>query len=176
MVAGFFGIISKANGLWVQSFLPIMEKFHNLTNDFARGLVADTVDSIKSKSHLMGKIAYSILAGVIGTVLIVLFLTTFLHSHETVKFIPWIIAFNTAITGYSLLNKTRHHFKYKQITSIGAGTLNVIITYVTLNFLFFYSEGEYLFSRLDLMIYLIIGIICSEFGAILAIKYFNLKK
>jgi hypothetical protein len=153
-----------------------MEKIHNLTNDFARGLVADTVDSIRSKSHLLGKATYSILAGVIGTVLIVLFLTTFLHSHETVKFIPWIIAFNTAVTGYSLLNKTRHHFKYKQIASIGAGTLNVIITYGILTLLFFYSEGEYPFNSLDLIIYLIIGIVCSELGAILAIKYFKLTK
>jgi hypothetical protein len=153
-----------------------MEKIHNLTNDFARGLVAGTVDSIRSKSNLLGKVAYSILAGALGTVLIVLFLTTFLRSHETVKFIPWIIAFDTAVTGYSLLNKTRNHFKYKQISSIGAGTLNVIITYTTLRILFFHSEGEYLLGMWDLIVYLIIGVICSELGALLAIKYFSLKK
>jgi len=153
-----------------------MEKLHNLTNDFARGLVAGAVDSIRSKSHLLGKVAYSILSGVLGTIFIVWFLTTFLNSHETVKFMPWIIAFNTAVTGYALLNKTRHHFKYKQISSIGAGTLNVILTYTALNFLFFYSEGEYLVGRWDLIFYLIIGIICSELGALLAIKYFKLKK
>jgi hypothetical protein len=152
-----------------------MEKIHNLTNDYARGLVAGTVDSIRSKSHLLGKVAYSILAGALGTILIVLFLTTFLNSHETVKFIPWIIAFNTAVTGYSLLNKTRHHFKHKQISSIGAGILNVIISYTALNFLFFYSEGEYLLGMRDLILYLIIGIICSALGALLAIKYLNLK-
>jgi hypothetical protein len=152
-----------------------MEKIHNLTHDFTKGLVAGTVDSIRSKSHLLGKIAYSILSGVSGTVFIVWFLTIFLNSHETVKFIPWLIAFNTAVTGYSLLNKTRNHFKHKQIYSIGAGTLNVIMTYTALNFLFFYSEGEYLVGRWDLIFYFIIGIICSELGALLAIKYFKLK-
>jgi membrane associated rhomboid family serine protease len=153
-----------------------MEKIHNLTYDFTRGSVADTVDSIKRKSRLLGKVAYSILVGVLGTILIVWFLTTFLHSHETVKFLPWIIAFNTAVTGYSLINKTRNHFKYKQTTSIVAGVLNVIITHTTLNFLFFYAEGEFLVGRWDLVLYLIIGIICSELGALLAIKYFDLKK
>jgi hypothetical protein len=152
-----------------------MEKIHNLTNVFARGFLAGTVESIKSKSRLLGNVAYSILAGVLGTILIVLFLTTFLHSYETVKFIPWIIAFNTAVTGYSLLNKTRHHFRHKQISSVGAGTLNVIVTYTALNFLFFYSDGEYLIGRWDLIFYLIIGIICSELGALLAIRYFKLK-
>ncbi len=153
-----------------------MEKIHNLTYDFTRGSVTDTVDLIKRKSHLLGKVAYSIFVGVLGTIFIVWFLTTFLHSHETVKFIPWIMAFNTAVTGYSLLNKTRNHFIHKQIISTVAGALNVIIAYTTLNFLFFYAEGEFLLGRWDLILYLIIGIVCSGLGALLAIKYFDLKK
>ena len=110
-----------------------------------------------------------------GTILISLFLNTFLHVFEAVRFIPWIMAFTTAITGYSLLDKTRDQLKHKHISSISAGIINVIITYVVLTFLFVYMEGEFLFGLWDLIIFLIVGIVCSELGALLAIKYFKLK-
>jgi hypothetical protein len=125
--------------------------------------------------YLWSKFAYSIFAGVMGTILISLFLNTFLHVFEAVRFIPWIMAFTTAITGYSLLDKTRDQLKHKHISSIGAGIINVIITYVVLTFLFVYMEGGFLFGLWDLIIFLIVGIVCSELGALLAIKYFKLK-
>ena len=125
--------------------------------------------------YLWGKFTYSIFAGVMGTILISLFLNTFLHVFEAVRFIPWIMAFTTAITGYSLLDKTRDQLKHKHISSISAGIINVIITYVVLTFLFVYMEGEFLFGLWDLIIFLIVGIVCSELGALLAIKYFKLK-
>ncbi len=126
--------------------------------------------------YLLRKFTYSILAGVIGTILIFLFLNTFLHVFEAVRFIPWIIAFNTAITGYSLLDKTRDQLKHKHISSMSAGILNVIITYAVFTSLFIYLVGESLFSPWDLVLFLVIGIVCSELGALLAIRYFKLKK
>ncbi len=133
-------------------------------------------DFVRNRLHLSGKFAYSIFAGVFGTILITLFLTTFLYHDEIVRIIPWLIGLNTAITGYSLLDKTRNLLKHKQAFCISAGVVNVIITYGILTLLFFYSEGEYPFNSLDFMLYLIIGIVCSELGAILAIKYFKLTK
>jgi len=153
-----------------------MEKIHNLTHDFSKDLVTGAVNSIRSKSRLLGKVATSIFTGVFGTVLIVLFLTTFIRSHEMVQYIPWIIAFNAAVTGYSLLQKTRDHFKNKQLSCIGAGILNIITAYSALSMLFFYSEGEYLLGLWGFLFSLIIGVVFSELGALLAIKYFNLNK
>ena len=126
--------------------------------------------------YFSSKFAYAILAGVIGTTLIFLFLNTFLHVFEAVRFIPWIIAFNAAITGYSLLDKTRDQLKHKHISSMSAGILNVIITSAVFTSLFIYLIGEFLFSPWDIVLFLAIGIVCSELGAILAIKYFRLKK
>jgi len=125
---------------------------------------------------LLGKVAYSIFVGVFGTVLLVLFLFSFLDIYVVVKILPWIIGLNTAITGYSLLDKTRDQFKYKQIYSIGAGILNVLITYLILSLGSYYMLEEYLFGRWCLTLFLVIGIVCSELGALLAIKYFKLKK
>lgn len=139
--------------------------------------MTNTVSFLKNKinSYLLGKIAYSIFIGVFGTILLVLFLATFLHTFEVVKFIPWIIALNTIITGYSLLDKTRDQLKYKQLFSIGAGILNVIFTCVILNIMSVHFLGEYLLGTWDFIVFLIIGVICSELGALLAIRYFKLK-
>ncbi len=124
---------------------------------------------------MLGKFAYCILAGIFGTAVIIIFLAVFMELYRIVSFIPWIIAFNTAMTGYSLIDKTRDTLKYKQISSISAGILNVIITYFILIIISFYLFGENLFTKLDFALFLVIGIVCSELGALLAIKYFKLK-
>ena len=132
--------------------------------------------NIKEKAPLLGKAAYCILAGVFGTAVLIAFLSVFMELYRVVSFVPWIIAFNTAMTGYSLLDKTRDTLKYKQIFSISAGVLNVIITYFLLSLLSFYFFSENLFTQWDFALFLIIGIVCSELGALLAIKYFKLKR
>jgi len=132
--------------------------------------------SIKEKAPLLGKVAYCILTGIFGTAVLIIFLAVFMELYRIVSFIPWIIAFNTAMTGYSLIEKTRETLKYKQISSISAGILNVIITYFILIIISFYLFDENLFTKLDFALFLVIGIVCSELGALLAIKYFKLKR
>ncbi len=132
--------------------------------------------NLKKNAPLLGKFAYSILAGVFGVAVLAMFLSVFMELHRVVPFVPWIIAFNTAMTGYSLIDKTRDTLKYKQISSISAGILSVIITYFLLSLSSFYLFGENLFSIWDFALFLIIGIVCSELGALLAIKYFKLKR
>ena len=149
----------------------------NLTTDFARGYMITVAGLFRNSSrfYLLGKFAYSIFAGVFGTILIFLFLNTFLHVFEAVRYIPWVIALNTAITGYSLLDKTRDLLKHKHIWSISASILNVIITYAIFSLLFIYLVGESLFGPWDLLLFLVIGIVCSELGALLAIKYYKIR-
>lgn len=132
--------------------------------------------NLKENAPLLGKFAYSILAGVFGVAVLAMFLAVFMELYRVVPFIPWIIAFNTAMTGYSLIDKTRDTLKYKQVSSIGAGILNVIITCLLLSIFSLYFFGENLFSIWDFALFLIIGIVCSELGALLAIKYFKLRR
>ena len=132
--------------------------------------------NLKEKAPLLGKIAYCILTGIFGTTVLIAFLSVFMELYSVVSFIPWIIAFNTAMTGYSIIDKTRDTLKYKQIFSISAGVLNVIITCFLLSLLSFYFFSENLFTQWDFALFLIIGIVCSELGALLAIKYFKLKR
>lgn len=125
---------------------------------------------------MLGKVVYSILMGVFGTVLLVLFLSFLIETVQVLKFIPWIIAFNSAMTGYSLLDKTRDQLKRKEISSICAGVVNVTLSFVILNLIFTFSWGEFLLTRWDFLLFLILGGACSELGTVLAIKYFNLRR
>ena len=113
--------------------------------------------------------------GVGGTILVIMFLITILPLSKAVNFIPWLIGFNTAMTGYSLVEKTRASLKYRHMASIGAGISNVLVTAGALIGLSVYTIGINLFSPVDLIIFLVIGVAGSEFGAWLAAKYHKLN-
>ena len=138
--------------------------------------MTDTGFFLKERGDLLNKFAYSIFTGVIGSILLVAFLSLFIDIFSVVKFIPWIIAFNTAMTGYSLMDKTRDTLRHKHCASICAGMANVLITCGILILMSIYFLGENIFQIWDFMLFLIIGIACSELGALLAIKYFKLRK
>jgi hypothetical protein len=138
--------------------------------------MAETKMLLKERRELAGKIAYSILSGVFGSILLVAFLTLFFDILGVVKFIPWIIAFNTAMTGYSLLDKTRDYLQHRHIFAIVAGSISVFITCGILSIMSAYFLGENIFRIWDFIFFLIIGMACSELGALLAIKYFKLGK
>ena len=131
--------------------------------------------NLKEKGPLLGTFTYCILTGVFGAAVLVMFLAVFMDLYRVVSFTPWIIAFNSAITGYSLIDKTRDILKYKHLSSICAGILNVVITYFILSIISFYLFGENLFTKWDFALFLIIGIVCSGLGALLAIKYLKLR-
>ena len=128
------------------------------------------------KIILLYQIASAVLIGVCGTILVIMFLATILPLSKAVNFIPWLIGFNTAVTGYSLVEKTRASLKHRHMASISAGISNVLITAGVLSGLSVYAIGINLVSTVDLMIFLVIGAACSEFGAWLGAKYHKLNK
>ncbi len=128
------------------------------------------------KFYLLRQTAAAVLTGVGGTLLVTIFLAILLPLFKAVHFIPWLIGFNTAMTGYSLVEKTRTSLRYRHIAAIGAGISNVLITAGILIGLSVYTIGSSLFSPSDLMVFLLIGAVCSEFGAWLAVKYHTLNK
>jgi|GEM_PF-767291 len=122
------------------------------------------------------QIISAVLIGAGGTLLIVMFLATIMPIFKAVNFVPWLIGFNTAMTGYSVVEKTRTSLKHRHLVSIGAGLLNVFITALILIVLSIYTFGANLFGLVDLLIFFIIGAVCSGIGSLLAAKYFKLTK
>ena len=137
--------------------------------------MANTGNFDKNRSDLLGKAGYAVCIGVGGTILVVFFLATFIHIFTVLKFIPWLIAFNAAVTGYSLIDKTQESLKHKYIAAVSAGILNVLISYIALVLIYLFLAGGYVFNKWDLLLYLIIGIVCSKVGAFLAAKYQNIE-
>ena len=132
---------------------------------------------IMNKSDLFQKIAYSIIVGVFGSVLLVVFFSSLMSLGTIEKLLPWVIGFNAALTGYNLINKTNNSLKYGRISAAGSGIMMVIITVVLLNIISFNFMGGYLIdiNITDLILLLVVGAVLSGLGAILAIKYLNLN-
>lgn len=127
-----------------------------------------------SKS-LSSCIIRTISIGVGGILLLVLFLMTFLHVTEALKFIPWIIAFNSALTGFSLVDKTAGQFKRPRTSAVMTGITIVMISTGGLALINMLQVGEILIYTGDLIVYLVCGIVFSFLGAVLAIKNVRLK-
>lgn len=123
-----------------------------------------------------GKVFYSILAGSLGAIILVLFLTGMTYTATIGNVLPVIIGFNTALTGYMALEKTRDGFKHKRTVAIGSGAVMVLVTAALLNIMFFRGAGIFLIDAGQLMTLLFIGVVTSGLGGMLAIKYLSLKR
>ena len=87
-----------------------------------------------------------------------------------------MIAFNTAMTGFSLIEKTRDRMVHKHLSAVCAGLINVILTCGILKIFSFYLLAENLIDYKMILILLTVGTVCSALGAWLAVKYFKLDQ
>ena len=114
---------------------------------------------------------YSIIVGVIGSLVLVAFFTSWMALDTIDKLMPYIIGFNGALTGYNLTKNSDNSLKFKRIYAVGSGATMVIITTVILNMVMFHLMGGYLIYFTDVILLTVIGGVFSGLGAILAIKY-----
>jgi drug/metabolite transporter (DMT)-like permease len=131
---------------------------------------------VKISSTRPGKIFYSVLAGSLGVIILVLFLTGMTFTVAIGDLLPVIFGFNTALTGYMVLEKTRDGFKHKRSVAIGSGAAMVLITASLLNIMFFREAGIFLIDVGQLMTLLFVGIVSSGLSGMLAIKYLSLQR
>lgn len=132
----------------------------------------DTIIEFWSTAY--GKIIYSILAGVVGVIVLAAFSNMLVPPAASLKFLPFIIAFNTALTGYMVIDKTREFFQHKRVVAIFAGVMATLLAFVALNTFFLQITGLFLINLTQLLIMLAIGIGASWFGSVLAIRYLDL--
>jgi len=126
-------------------------------------------------STAYGKAVHSIVVGTVGTFILVVFLNMVMLPAFSLKFVPLIIAFNAALTGYMVLEKTRDYFQRKWAVAMVTGTVMTLLAFNVLNAFFMQTTGLYLLSLPQLAIMLAMGIGASWFGAVLAINYFKLN-
>ena len=127
-------------------------------------------------AEIKGRIPYrrilkAIFIGIGGNVILIVFLITFLHIFEALKFIPWIIAFNTAHTGYSLVDRADELLAYPKLISALAGLTNVLITIGIFAGLSVFMFGDLYVGFRDIGLFIILGVLCCVLGTLLAVKY-----
>ena len=128
-----------------------------------------------NKTDQVKTIAYPIIVGIIGSLVLVGFFTSLMSFDTIEKLLPYIIGFNAALTGYNLVKKADNSLNFKRIYAISSGVLMVIITSVILNLVMLHLMGGYLIYLTDAIFLIIIGGVLSGLGAILAIKYLNMN-
>jgi hypothetical protein len=126
---------------------------------------------LNMKFYLWKQIVYSIFTGFFGMLLVVLLLACFMPFTATVRYIPWIIGFNTAVAGYTLIDRTRERIRYKKAAGAGEGFLVALTACITLNLMAGYMTGIGLIYWTDLLFFTIIGTGFGWLGAVLFIKY-----
>lgn len=130
----------------------------------------------KTNGSPAGKAIFAVLSGVIGTLVLAAFCVGIMDIYSVVKYLPWIVGFNTAMTGFSLIEKTKNRIRRKHLAAVGAGIANVIIALGALMLLSNYFAGENLIGVSSALLIVVIGAICSAAGAWLAIKAQQVKK
>ena len=126
-------------------------------------------------STAYAKTIYSILVGTFGAIILVAFFNMVVIPADSVRFLPVIIAFNAALTGYMVLEKTRSFFRHKWFVAVIAGIAVTLLAVVALNTFFLHLTGLFLINLPQVLIMLAIGTGSSWFGGVLAINYLNLN-
>ena len=118
------------------------------------------------------KILKAVAIGIGGNIILIVFLMTFLPILGIIKFMPWIIAFNTAHTGYSLVDRAGN-LAFPKLTSALAGSTNAVITTGLFALLSSFLSGDLYLGIGDAGLFIITGVLCSVAGTILAVKYYK---
>jgi integral membrane sensor domain MASE1 len=119
-------------------------------------------------SSVTGRLISSVLDGVIGSVILILFCSLVVAEHNLLRFVPLILAFNTATSGYSFVKKCKKRQSRTMIYAVCAGLLVVVSVCLFFNF-FFWHTGTITVYRGA--VFMVIGFIASGCGGWLAIKY-----
>jgi len=123
-------------------------------------------------SSVTGRFISSVLAGVIGSIILMFFCSLLVAENNLLGFLPFIFAFNTATYGYSFLIKCEKQQSFKMTYAICVGLLIVVSACLFFNF-FFGHNGIITVYRGA--VFMAIGFIASACGGWLALKNHNQK-
>jgi len=120
----------------------------------------------------------SIVIGVGGTLILVLFCSTFIAVDKILFIIPLFIAFNGAMTGYRLVEVLKTRISniplFSFVLGVGTGAFTFVAVNFAMNFTGPFMGNGFLLNIYDLFIYMAVSGITSYLGAKLAVRYFNL--
>lgn len=140
--------------------------------------IFDLADSLIAviKASRICRAAGSICAGIVGCMILMMFFTALMPVVSLSRLMPWIIGFNCALTGYMMLDKTGNSLRHKRAAAFFSGGLVVIPLYGVIFFIAPSISGFLTVTVAQLLWWLLVGVVFSGLGGILAIKYLNLNE
>jgi hypothetical protein len=127
------------------------------------------------KNSTAGKIILSVLTGMVGSAILVVFFFPLLSASGLLKLLPWIVGFNAALTGYTLVEKTGSGLKYRHLCTATAGAFCAATACIVAATAALRTQGVFQVTVSDGAIPLAVGITTAWLGGMLAIKYFGLE-
>jgi hypothetical protein len=141
---------------------------------------------IKLGQTRTGRSLYRLMVGIVGVLILTGFFSALMAPRAVANLFPVILGFNTALTGYSLIESTRDGFRHKRLVAVAAGVLVVLVATASVNLLFWKlagpnpggldSGGWGLIGMDRLWVLLAVGIVTSWLGGALAVKFINLNR
>ena len=118
---------------------------------------------------------WSVLSGVLGTLILSGFFFGIMRMQTLSILLPLVVGFNSAISGYMLVERYGEPLNHKKTCSTIAGALVAILAVCSVNALAFRMVGLFLLSGTQSLAALLIGAGSGWSGGALAVKYRQLK-
>ena len=128
------------------------------------------------RSALCWHVGTSLLTGLFGTLLIVVVVTGVLPLGQVAVYLPWIIGFNAAVCGYTLLDRSPAAFRYKKAAGAGIGFMVGVLTCALLEFLALQWTGIGLMDWSEMAVPISMAALFGWFGAWLAVAQSRIKE
>jgi len=122
------------------------------------------------------QISTAIAAGTGGTIVLTYFMSGLVSMDTMASLLDWIVGFNTALTGYMLMDKSEGRIRWWRWLCASAGLVNAVLCVVAVNYIYASTMDLSLVDRADAGILLTIGAVCGALGGLLAKKYLALKE
>jgi hypothetical protein len=119
--------------------------------------------------------AWSVLSGVIGTLILAGFFSMIMSLELLSVLLPMIVAVNASISGYMLVDRAEVDMTRKHSTAVAVGMAVAVLSFVSINAFCLRTGGFFLMSTAEALIAVALAGIGACAGSVLAVKYKALK-
>ena len=119
--------------------------------------------------------AWSVLSGVIGTLILAGFFSMIMSLELLSMLLPIITGVNASISGYMLLDRAEADMTRKHSTAVTVGMVVAVLSFVAINVFCLRIGGFFLMSTGEALCAVAISGIGAWAGSVLAVKYKALK-